>query len=330
MDEGYQWLKSVADQMQGDVAKGAAPKPERLTVRELLRRFNCKRRSKWINAHIGRGLREFKLRTDPDFKAPSLNFQIAIELVPQSSEPPSDPTRRIGTLSAANKRLTSIKPESPLKEATARMLMKDYSQLPVMKTDRDVEGIVSWQSIGTHRAMGQECGNVRQCMEHPEVVPSDARLFDAIRKVGEHGYVLVQRKDKTIAGIVTAMDVLELLSRLAGPFLFVGEIEEHLRNLVRGKFTLDQLRAASGHDQPIEGLTDLTFGGYCRLLENKENWGTLKLNIHRKEFVNNLETVRRIRNAIMHFDPDGLAEDDRQTIRRLARFFDKLAGITHS
>ena len=167
-------------------------------------------------------------------------------------------------------------------------------------------------------------------MEHAEVVRSHTRLFDAIRSVTEHGYVLVQRKDKTIAGIVTAMDLLELLSRLAGPFLFVGEIEEHLRNLIRGKFTLDQLRAVSGSDQPIEDLADLTFGDYCRLLENKENWGTLKLNIHRKEFVKNLEDVRKIRNAIMHFDPDGLSDDDRQTIRKAALFFDKMAGMTHA
>jgi hypothetical protein len=34
-----------------------------------------------------------------------------------------------------------------------------------------------------------------------------------------------------------------------------------------------------------------------------------------------------IRNAIMHFNPDGVSDDDRQTIRKIARFFDKLADI---
>ena len=59
------------------------------------------------------------------------------------------------------------KPESPLNEATATMRMRDYSQLPVMKTDRDVSGIITWTSIGARLSLGQEYSYVRQCMEQP-------------------------------------------------------------------------------------------------------------------------------------------------------------------
>ena len=117
---------------------------------------------------------------------------------------------------------------------------------------------------------------------------------------------------------------------LAEPFLFVGEIEGHLRNLIHGRFTREQLQAATSDGRSIEGSADLTFGEHRQLLGKPENWDHLKLNINRKEFIANLETVQGIRNAIMHFNPDGLSDDDRQTVRKVARFFDKLAGMTHS
>ena len=335
MDEGYQWLKRVADQMNEDVAKGAAPQPERLTVRQLLQRFGYQRRGESINDHIRNGLEKFKLHADQDFTIAWVDSEITIELdsaAPDASRAPrtTDPTLRVGTLDAANRKPTSVKPESPLREATTKMQMKDYSRLPVMKTDREVAGIVTWESIGTRLALGRECEHVRQCMEPAEVISSDTRLFDAMRKVSEHGYVLVQGEDRTITGIVTATDLSRLFRQLAEPFLFVGEIEGHLRNLIHGKFTLDELQAASGDERPIEGSAGLTFGGYRRLLENKENWGRLQLDIDRREFIENLDTVRMIRNEIMHFNPDGLSDNDRQTVRKVARFFDKLAGMTHS
>ena len=88
------------------------------------------------------------------------------------------------------------------------------------------------------------------------------------------------------------------------------------------------LRTASGAERPIEGPADLTFGGYKRLLENEENWKRLQLGIDRLEFIRHLDAVREIRNEVMHFNPDGLDEDKRQTIRNAARFFDQLARLT--
>ena len=80
MDEGYQWLQSIADRMNGDVAKGAAPRPEQLTVRQLLQRFGYHRRGDLINSHIRNGLEKFKLRTDQDVTVAWLDSPITIEL----------------------------------------------------------------------------------------------------------------------------------------------------------------------------------------------------------------------------------------------------------
>ena len=48
---------------------------------------------------------------------------------------------------------------------------------------------------------------------------------------------------------------------------------------------------------------DLTLGGYIRLLEDRANWERLGFDHHRKTFIRCcLESVRRIRNEVMHFD----------------------------
>ena len=330
MDEGYKWLENVAERMKRDVDKGAAPRTERLTVRELLGKFGYQRRSEWINNHIRNGLEQFGLRTNFDVTFPWLDASITIELdsaIPGASKPPraADPTHRVSALPAANREPDSVKPESPLCEATTMMQMKGYSRLPVMKHERDVSGVVSWESIGTRLALERDCAHVSQCMEPAEVIPATTRLFDAIGIVTKHGYVLVQGKDGTVTGIVTQTDLTEQLGQFAGPFLFLGEIEGHLRNLIHGKFTLDELKAASGSERTVEGSSDLTFGGYCRLLEKPANWERLDLAIDRKEFIKRLKSVNKLRNDVMHFNPDGIGEDQRNTLRNVARFFDKLA-----
>lgn len=335
VDEGYQWLQAIANRMNEELDKGAAASRESLTVKDLLWKFGFQRRGDGINNHIRNGLEKFKLRTDQDFAVVWLDSQIKIGLDSDPPEAPRtphtpDPTLRIGALPAAHRNLVQVKPEAPLKEATIKMQMNGYSRLPVMRHPRDASGVVTWKSIGQRRSLGRECNFVKQCMEAPEVIPADTRLFDAIGRIESCGYVLVQDGDRTITGIVTAADLSHHFRDLAAPFLFVGEIEGHLRNLIHGKFTLDELRAASrsGNERPIEGSADLTFGGYCQLLGNQETWERMELEVDRAGLIEHLKSVGRIRNNVMHFSPDGLGDEDRDKLRKVARFFDHLARTT--
>ena len=70
----------------------------------------------------------------------------------------------------------------------------------------------------------------------------------------------------------------------------------------------------------MEGTADLTLGGYHKILSNRENWEKLKLNIDRAGFSEQLDAVRKIRNDVMHFDPDGLSAEDTRTLQNFARF----------
>ena len=333
---GREELREIAGQITNAQAAGVAPNPPTITIRELIRWFNYERRTKYCVSIVRNALDDSDLRTVPDFEFPYIDATIRFELVstgdesPENADVPDDPTVRIGALPAANHPPTSVAPDQPLSTAITLMLLRDFSQLPVMVNDRDVKGTISWKSIGSRLALGNECTLIRECMDPAKEISIDEPLFDAIGIISEHGYVLVRDVDRKITGIVTASDLVQQFRQLAGPFLAVGEIEGHLRRLIHGKFTVDELRSASDRkegDADIEGSADLMFGEYIRLLENKDNWDRLELLIDRKKFRDNLDEVRRIRNEVMHFSPDGLDPVDVDRLQEFSRFFRDLDRI---
>ena len=332
MATGYEWLESIASGMKAAAAQGVVPTSEQLTVRELVRHFGYLIRGPWVNDDIRNALEEHNLKVSPNFEYVWLDETIAISLNSSTSDDSKpqiefDPTRRIGSLEAANKKPQSVKPESPLNDATTVMLLYNYSQLPVMTGERHVSGMISWKSMSSHLSMGETCTLVKDCMEEAQVVPANAPLFDAISAIAEHDYVLVRAADNVITGIVTASDLSLQFMQLAGPFLFVGEIEGYLRHLVHGKFTVEELGEFSDGQRRIEGIGDLTLGGYLHLLSDGDNWNRLGLNISREKFVDVLEEVRQARNDLMHFSPDGLLASETDKLRDMARFLRGLANI---
>ena len=239
------------------------------------------------------------------------------------------PTIRIEVLDAAKSPPVSVKPDAPLNVATTIMQLNDFSQLPVMQSECEVEGVVSWKSIGTRVLLGREREFVCHCMDPAKVIDIDTPLFDAVNVIQRHDYVLVQDKTNKITGIVTASDIAQKFAQLSTPFLLVGEIERQLRRLIPGKLTLEQLRASQNPGRAkIEGPADLTLGGYVHLLRKKENWDCLGLNgIDRDEFVDRLDEVREIRNQVMHFSLDDLPPETIKKLESFAGFFRNLARI---
>jgi hypothetical protein len=97
-----------------------------------------------------------------------------------------------------------------------------------------------------------------------------------------------------------------------------------------GKFTKDELEFASDPadtERTITNVADLTMGEYIRLLENPENWIKLKLRIDRSVFIEELKAVGRIRNDIMHFDPDPLGPNDLARLRQFVVFAQSLREL---
>lgn len=118
------------------------------------------------------------------------------------------------------------------------------------------------------------------------------------------------------------------LQRLSEPFLLVGEIEIHLRTIIGGKFTPDEIQKARHSPDDAssdEGIEDLTLGEYSRLLEPDQNWSKLNLNVDRTVFLEQLNDVRKIRNEVMHFNPDEVDEEELAKLRLVSAFIQRLA-----
>lgn len=242
----------------------------------------------------------------------------------------ADPTYRISKLAAANKKPISVRPDTALTEAITLMMANDFSQLPVMTSEREVKGIVSWKSIGTRLALQKLPPLVREIMDPHAEIGSEASLFTAISIIVEHDYALVRSADKVIAGIITTSDLSLQFQQLSEPFLLLGEIENHIRRIISAHFDSNQLEAAkdtSDSARRVESPSDLTFGEYQRLLENPSNWIKLNLDLDRPIFIQLLDKVRETRNDVMHFDPDGIEDEALAVLRDFVKFLRTLQTI---
>lgn len=243
---------------------------------------------------------------------------------PSSAE---DPTYRIGSLPAANKKLITVDQNDPLTKAITLMLQYDVSQLPVMQGDREVKGVVTWKTIGVKHVLGTKCETVGDCRDDARIVDSNRTLFDAIPMIVEHGYVLVRATDRRITGIVTASDLSLQFQALAEPFLLLREIELHVRQLLVGKVSatdIETLTAPSGSVRRPQSLSELTFGEYVRLFQHPTVWKKLGIKVDNVVLTKLLEDVRQIRNDVMHFDPDPMTQEELLTLKRAVRLLQEL------
>lgn len=208
---------------------------------------------------------------------------------------PLDPTYRIGRLNVANRRPYSIAPDATVREAVTIMLKHDYSQLPVMTGERSLKGLFSWKSYGSRRSLGQEFSFVRDAMADCRKVSANDSIFYVVALIQDNDCVFVEDATGVITGIITPYDISVTFGQLGEPFLILGEIENHIRILIEGKFTkaeLSEARDPAADGRKIESVADLTFGEYVRLLENPDRWDKLALALDRATFVRDLEEVR--------------------------------------
>lgn len=302
------------------------------TVRTILSWLGAERRGTWVVKRINAALEDNGLVTNPSFESTWLDGTVTFGLKPSVApgEAQLDPTFRLGRLEAANKAVVSVAPNDSLARAITLMLTYDFSQLPVMVGTREVKGIVSWKTIGARLSMDKSCHECQEFMEAARILSENVSLLEAVDVITNHDYVLVQRVDKTIAGLVTASDFSSQFRMMSEPFLLVGEIENGIRHLLHGRFSAAELQAARADGDTtrnIERPSDLTFGEYIRLLQEESNWTKLAVNLDRREFVKQLDRVREIRNDVMHFDPDGLDPDDKRFLTEFAQFLKRVREI---
>ena len=336
--------------------------PQRFTVREILHWFGYRRRARLNLRDIRNTLRSTGLTTDPDLNAVHIDSMVSFRAKDQASGDPEDvnsyttsstsqvretapastPTEveeqaddsadianLVSRLRSANREVTSVTPSDTIAKAVTTMLLNDYSQLPVISGKTTVKGMISWQSIGHSLSQGVQPDKVQDCMTRAyREVRSDSRLLDVVDEIVDNGAVLVRGNAPQILGIITMADLSEEFKKLAETFLQIGEIEQHLRNLMGHLSSGDLQKVADPSDnKPISDISDLTLGEIIRLFQNPETWETVALKLDRKVLISHLEEVREIRNEVMHFNPDGLDESQLESLRRVSKMLHNLREL---
>ncbi len=352
-------MSNELDTMAKKLSAGGVIEP--VTVREFLSWFGAQRRGANVVWNIRQQLEKAGVETVPDFESLWIEAPVKFRMVATIPEGDShgdaelkaegpvtepdksifknaatawlikDPTYRISKLAAANAAVERVAPDEPISLAVTKMLSRDFSQLPVMTSDREVKGLISWRSIGSRLALGIAPNLVRDAMDPAQDVSADASIFDVIPWIVKHDYVLVRAENRLITGIVTASDLSLQFRSLTEPFLVLSEVENLVRNMIGDIFTpseLAEVRDAGDRDRPVENVADLTFGEYVRLLEKPDRWERLGLKIDRALFCQDLNKVRIIRNDVMHFDPDGIEPEDLIRLRNFAQFLKQLEKLS--
>lgn len=356
-------MSAKLDEIAARLRKGESSPSVR--VRDFLWWFSAQRRGHWVVRRIRYRLKNAGLRTVPDFEHPWLDGSITFQLLDppkrkkeklpvEETQNPEDgqeialqeveedaaagpiwvskeATYRISRLKAANKPVVSVSPDETLPQVITKMMAGGFSQVPVMTSPREVKGIVSWQTIGCRLALGVDGETAKQVSEPHHEIRTDRSIFEAIPLIMANDYVLVRDEENRISGIITAADLSLQFRELTEPFLLLSEIENLLRNLIGDRFSSSEFEEAcdtrDGSRGPIETVSDLNFGEYIRLLQNPDRWPRLNISVDRVMFCERLDQVRQIRNDVMHFDPDGIGEDELLQLRDFTRFLQQLSTI---
>lgn len=194
------------------------------------------------------------------------------------------------------------------------MLTRDYSQIPILgRGGRELHGSVTWKSLARCQGPRAEA-TARQAMDtRQRTAQSNDPLLEHIGSIVVNDFLYIQDPTGMYVGILTATDLAESFLATSGPFIKLGEIEHRLRLLIN-QLPLDIIQGAQapGSDREVLSASDLNFGGYVRIIENRDNWKQLGLLLDRATIVNNLREVNEVRNDVMHFRPRPL--DSQMTV----------------
>lgn len=310
----------------------------KMTPKQLLSYFGAGSRKVHVKWWVDHALSELKIKTLPDYKNEYQHAEIELttdKIISKKTKDKDgeniadDIVHRLKLLDAANKVPMTIDKNSTLVQAMTIMMMNDYSQLPVMNSSnsKDVDGMISWHSIGRSTVTGTQNSLVKDYMSKEfTVLKYEMPLLDAVEIIKEKEVVLVQKKDKTICGLVTITDIAVEFYSLAEPFFLIGQIESVLREIIGDKFGKEELESVKFRDdkREITAPSDLTFNEYIELFRKENNWDRLNLAIDKGVFTKRLEDVRDIRNDVMHFSTDNIEDSQIKLLRQTAKFIREL------
>jgi CBS domain-containing protein len=316
--------------------------PETITVRDLVRLWGVQTRDSRVSLRIAADLENHGLTTEPNFLSVTLDDEVVLAAVRPDPGPVTFTDSGVGTdsvtvevtptaqmarreigLTLGNlvqpwRTLEWVKPTATVEEALTKMLVNDYSQLPVLKNRYSLEGAVTWQSIARARLKDPQAPLSAAIVEATKLSYSDD-LHKVLPKLQDEDFIVVANPHNEITGIVTTADVVALYHERTLPFLLIGELDQELRQLIEATIPFDTVRAVCA--QPgrpeLESFDDMTMGDYQQVLGHPGCWATLGWPLDRVTFVKRVDDLRRIRNDITHFNPDPEPKDAVDKLRHM-------------
>ena len=240
---------------------------------------------------------------------------------------------RINRIIPENQSVLSVPPGCRVRDAAELMRKHGYSQLPVVESG-EVLGVFSYRSFAQGAAKATLDGWTKQKIA-PGDLPVDefmeqftfarvteemSNVFDAMDK--DNG-VLIGTPERLI-GVLTPMDFLRYLHRVASPFVMVSEIELGVRELMRIALTPEQIAEAAkrclaeaygGEDKVPTSLEEMTFDNYQVLVSRGESWPLFEpvFGGPRPRTSGKLKRIGEIRNDVFHFKRE-ITDEDHATL----------------
>jgi predicted transcriptional regulator len=240
---------------------------------------------------------------------------------------------RINRIIPEKQHLLVIAPDTSVREAVTLMHRHGYSQVPVVAGGEVVLGVFSYRSFSQSAAAlslqdwtQQRCapGDLRvdeflERFEFARVTDEMRHVFDAMDR--DNG-VLIGSPEQ-LQGILTPMDFLRYLYKVASPFVMVSEIELALRALIRLAVSQEELalcisRSLSqlyGASELPSALEQMRFDNYQVLIAHGDNWPKFEpiFSGTRTRTSAKLKEIGGLRNDLFHFKRE-LTLQDHETL----------------
>jgi CBS domain-containing protein len=284
--------------------------PQVVSTKDFLALWGAKKRGSAILSNIENELESRGLVSVPEIATADYYGSVTIRHREDDREQSAEQVGwPISSVLDEDRQLISVMKQTPLDEVETLMVMRNFSQIPVLSpSGRELYGTITWKALAafprSHMVSTAEQAMIRAYHANYTARSSDS-LLTHIATIISNEYIYIQSPSNEFVGILTATDLASSFLETAGPFIKLGEIEQRIRILI-DRLPLSEIQAARlslETTREVRGAADLTFGEYIRILQSPDNWERIGLPFDRVTVVKNLEEVGRIRNDVMHFRP---------------------------
>lgn len=219
-----------------------------------------------------------------------------------------------------NQQVITIPSSTPVSDALRIMIDAQFSQLPVLGTDKRIAGVFSYRSLGERvyelrDKIPLASLPVGECLEPAKFLAPDDYI-DTSNAVDfyKDDYVIVGTPAEVL-GILSVADVFIRLNDFAEAFVLLHETELRLRVLILQNLRTDGVAAAlqtintrnqqqGRHGRPLMTIEDCDVNHYIDLVTSKANWTAFAKSFPTatRDLINReLLLVNDIRNDVVHF-----------------------------